>query len=56
MTGALLSCAAKVAVFDMAPTGESKDNLLVLTVDVTRRDSTEAGLREVISTWGAHTV
>ena len=54
MTGALLSCGAKVAVFDVAPKGdfESNDNLLVLTVDVTRRDSIEAGLREVISRWG----
>ncbi|HKY41595.1 MAG TPA: SDR family oxidoreductase [Pyrinomonadaceae bacterium] len=53
MTGALLSCGAKVAVFDVAPTRESKDNLLMLTVDVTRRDSIETGLREVISRWGA---
>lgn len=55
MTGALLSYRAKVAVFDVAPAGdlESKDALLVLSVDITRRKSIEAGLREVISKWGA---
>jgi len=57
MTRALSSYGAKVAVFDVAaerfPLDEfSKDALLVLTVDITRRDSIEAGLLEVISRWG----
>ena len=60
MTGALLSCGAKVAVFDLAPdTFPARDfeshtangTLVVLRVDVTRRDSVEAGLREVVSAW-----
>jgi NAD(P)-dependent dehydrogenase (short-subunit alcohol dehydrogenase family) len=56
MTGVLLSYGAKVAVFDVAaerfsPEGFSKDALLLLSVDITRRDSIEAGLREVISRW-----
>ena len=57
MTGALLNYGAKVAVFDLAaerfPLDEfSKDALLVLTVDITRRDSIEPGLQQVISKWG----
>lgn len=57
MTGALLSYGARVAVFDVAAERfpiddfDSKDALLALTVDITRRDSIEAGLREVISRW-----
>jgi len=58
MTRALLNYGAKVAVFDVAaerfPIDEfSKDALLVLSVDITRRDSIERGLLEVISKWDA---
>lgn len=44
-------------VFDVAaerfPTGdfETKDNLLALTVDITRRDAIEGALRQVVSKW-----
>ena len=57
MTFALLSYGAKVAVFDVAaerfPIGdfESKDSLLAVTVDITQRNSIEAGLAEVSSKW-----
>ena len=52
MTGALLSYGAKVAVFDVAADQlVSKDGLIALTVDITSRESIEAGLREVISRW-----
>jgi NAD(P)-dependent dehydrogenase (short-subunit alcohol dehydrogenase family) len=57
MTGALLSYGAKVAVFDLAAERfpvddfELKDHLLTVTVDITSRESIEAGLREVISRW-----
>lgn len=57
MTGALLSYGAKVAVFDVAAERfpvddfELKDHLLTVTVDITSRESIEAGLGEVISRW-----
>ena len=57
MTLALLSYGAKVAVFDLAAERfplddfELKDQLLTVTVDITSRESIEAGLREVSSRW-----
>ena len=52
-----MSYGAKVVVFDLAAERfpidefESKDALLAVTVDITRRDSIEAGLHEVIARW-----
>jgi NAD(P)-dependent dehydrogenase (short-subunit alcohol dehydrogenase family) len=61
MTGALLTCGAKVAVFDVAAdkfglngfeSHQANGRLLLSSVDVTQRDSVEAGLRAVVSAWG----
>src|SRR6185503_12398280 len=61
MTDALLTCGAKVAVLDLAAekfaldgleSHQANGRLLVSSVDVTQRDSIEAGLREVVSAWG----
>lgn len=59
---ALVDRGAKVAIFDVQVNerrvaerfGErhTEDNLLFLPVDVTRRDSIEAGLSQVHATWG----
>ena len=60
MTSALLNRGAKVAVFDLAAhrfpvadfeSHQANGSLLVLEVDVTQRDSIEAGLRAVTSAW-----
>lgn len=62
-TAALVGRGARVAVFDLAPGGRAPSApggeaagggaLMTLEVDVTRRDSIEAGLAEVTSRWGA---
>lgn len=61
MTNALLTCGAKVAVFDVAAdkfaldgleSHQANGRLLAVSVDVTQRDSVEAGLREVVSALG----
>ena len=59
---ALADRGAKVAIFDIQVSeqkvaerfGErhTEDNLLFLAVDITRRDSTEAGLSQVNAVWG----
>ena len=60
-TRALVERGARVAVFDLAPerfpsssSTETSDesSVMAVGVDVTRRDSIEAGLKRVISKWG----
>lgn len=61
-TRALVERGARVAVFDVArdnratsdpgAEGLDADSILSVAVDVTRRDSIEAGLAEVVSKWG----
>jgi len=56
-TAALAARGARVALFDAAEPGAGleagADSVLTVRVDVTRRDSIEAGLAEVVARWGA---
>ncbi len=57
-TRALLERGARVAAFDLKPNARAEevnlygDALMMVAVDVTRRDSIEAGLSQVNSKWG----
>jgi len=58
-SGTLLQRGARVAIFDVNAKAfkpnqgnDEIENLLTLSVDVSRRESIEEGLAEVVSTWG----
>ena len=56
-TRTLIERGARVAAFDLnpsqcSPADESGDKLMTVGVDITRRDSIQAGLAEVKSKWG----